>query len=276
MKNFLFSDKKNVKLVVGGLVLFLIFFVNLAHYLHLNLFVVLLTLSLLVYLMSVIIVNFKFNFVEAFGLLLFPSILCFFAFYFTITIFLPLFNLHSRVVFALLSNFLYIIISFILYASLLNISIIRASYIDHVPLAQFSYTINYMLSVVCSYLVFSVIFMKFSSLLLVIIVACFFSFILFMQVLYFLGEYKLYDIILYSFFAVILVTNISALLIFYPIIGFLSALVLSICVYIYEGILIHIKRGELSKYNIFEYSFLIILIFACLFVFPRWGIVGGI
>lgn len=275
MKNFLFSNKKNIKLVAGILIIFLILFVNLAYYLHLNLFLVLIFLSFLVYIMTIVIVNFKFNFVESFGLLLFPAILFFFAFYFTINIFIPLFNLYGGVGFVVLSNFIYVIISLILYASLLNISIIRASYIDNVPLAQFSYTVNYMLSVVCSYLVFSVLFMKLSSLL-VIISVCLFVFILFMQILYFLGEYKLYDIILYSFFAVILIANMSALLIFYPIVGFLSALILSICVYIYEGILIHIKRGELSKYNIFEYSLLIILIFACLLFFPRWGIVGGV
>ncbi len=217
------------------------------------------------YLISLMIVNFSFKIKEAFSLLLYPSL---------ISVLFFLFYLSYEFLFSdiFISFIIYIIYFLILYASFIHISIINASKYEHIPLARFSYTINYVVSIFISYLGFLLLFSQ-KNILITLSLGLLFVYIVIFENIISL-DYEISDAILYLLFGLILFLNIILLFMFYPISPFLSSLSLSYLVYVYIGILLHERLNNFLSLNYIEYYIFGIILFIALIFLPTWGIVG--
>ena len=274
MNNFLLSDS-NIKLKSSILTILIISIEYILSFiLHINFLNYIWILMIGAYFFVFSIINFRSSIYEALSLLLFPII---YIFSFSFFLFRILFSiLHFGLLSFLGINIIFILFGFTLYMIFINISIIHASFIEDVPLAQFTYTINYILSLIVGYIFFTfVVFIGTNTFPISLIYAFLGGLIITSQIMWGL-RYSLSNIILYSIISGFILMYSSFILLFYPVLIFIKALFLSIELYIYNGIIIHYIKGSLNKKIFFEYIIILIIISLFLILFTSWGIAGKI
>lgn len=274
MNNFLLSNSNikvkstiiSVIIVLSEYLLTYIFNINFYNYIWI--------IIIFTYMFVFSLINFKSSVYEILSLLSFPIIYIFSFSFFIFKILFPI--LHFGILSFIGINLSFILFGIILYAIFINISIIHASFIEDVPLAQFTYTINYILSLVVGYIFFSfVVFGGIKWFPLDIFYGFLGGAIITSQIMWGL-EYALQDIILYSVISGFILMFSSFVLLFYPTLIFIKALFLSVVLYIYNGLMIHNIKGSLKKHIFVEYIIMLIIISLFLIFFTSWGIAGGI
>ena len=217
------------------------------------------------YLISLMIVNFSFKIKEAVSLLLYPSL---------ISVIFFLFYLNYRFLFSdiFISIIIFIIYFLLLYSTFIHISIINASKYEHIPLARFSYTVNYIVSIFISYLGFLLLFSQ-KNIFIILFFGLLFSYIIIFENIISL-DYDISDALLYLLFGMFLFLNVILLFMFYPISPFVSSLSLAYLVYVYIGILLHEGLNNFISLNYIEYYIFGLILFVALIFLPTWGIVG--
>ena len=274
MNNFLLSDT-NIKVKSILLTIFIILVEYFLTYIfNINFYYYIWIILVLTYFFVFSLVNFRANLYEALTLLLFPII---YIFSYSFFIFKVLFSiLHFGVLSFVGINLIFILFGIVLYMIFINISIIHASFIEDVPLAQFTHTINYIISLIVGYMFFSfVVFGGIHWFPLDIAYGFLGGVIITSQIMWGLG-YSMSKIILYSVISGFILMFSSFVLLFYPVIVFIKALFLSVTLYIYNGIIIHYIKGSLKKHIFIEYIIILIIISLFLIFYTSWGIAGGI
>ncbi len=240
---------------------------------HINFYVFTIILLLVSYISSLWIINFK---ISLLGMLSYISFIFIYIFSFNFFIFnVFVYIAKPGLLFYLMIIFLVVIFLIFLYSSFLNLSIIDASYIENVPLAQFSYTSNYVISLFVSYLFFIFVLANrvgFAFSILVMFVGMFVLSAQFMWNLIYASR----DIVGYSLIVAFIMSTFYLVALFIPQSFFITALFLTVITFIYDGIIIHYKKSHLSQRIFLEYTIIFIIVFILFILLPGWGIAGGI
>ncbi len=268
MKNFLLSENKNIRTItiLSSILIVTLSYISIFYFKRFEVIEGLI-LIIVSYIISLVIVNFKFKLREIFSLLIFTSIIVFL--FFTLNYKYPFIFYNAYA-----SFFIFILYLILIYSSFLHISIINVLKVELVPLVRFSYTINYIISIILLYLSFLLAFSQ-SNILFKLFYIVFLSFIIISQNLVSLG-YDIDDVQFYGIFGAITFLVLGVLFLIYPVIIYISALSLSLVAYIYIGILLHSRISNLELLNYVEYLFIGIIIFIVLLILPIWGISGGL
>ena len=264
MKNFLLS--KNIRYIslISSLIIVIISFISIIFF-ESKYAIIEVLLIFVTYIVSLLIADFNFKVKELFNLFIIPSLIIFLFFSFIVRYDL----LRSSIYLIIFIGLIYFIF---LYASFIHISIINASKFEPVPLARFSYTINYIILTVISYFSFLYGFLQ-NNILLLILYILIFSIIIISQNLISL-EYDPKEIKLYTIIGILIFFNLSIFFVFYPIYTFIAALSLALVMYIYNGILLHNTTNKIPYFNYIEYLIFSIIIVLSLIYIPSWGISG--
>ncbi len=264
MKNFLLS--KNIRSIslISSLIIVIISFISIIFFESRDIIIEVL-LIFITYIISLLISDFNFKIKELFNLFIIPSLIIFLFYSFILRYDL----LHQSIYLVIFIGLIYFIF---LYASFIHISIINVSKFESVPLASFSYTINYIILTVISYFSFLFGFLQ-NNIFLLILYIVIFSIIIISQNLTSL-EYDSTEINLYSAIGALMFFNLTIFFIFYPIYIFIAALSLALVMYIYNGILLHNRTNRIPYFNYIEYLIFSIIIVLSLIYIPSWGISG--
>ncbi len=250
---------------------------------HINFFILTVILIGVSYISSLWIINFK---ISLLGMLSYISFIFIFVFsfsFFMFKVFLYIFPtewfqpglFNPGLLFYLMVILLSIIFVIFLYSSFLNLSIIDASYIENVPLAQFSYTLNYVISLFVSYLFFLFILSNRVGIIFSLLIMFLGVSVLCAQFMWNL-IYESRDIMRYSLIIAFIISTFYLISLFIPQSFFITALFLAVIIFIYDGIIIHYKKSHLSQGILLEYTVIFAIVFVLFILLPEWGIAGGI
>ncbi|MEI6887052.1 MAG: hypothetical protein WCK31_02330 [bacterium] len=232
--------------------------------------VVSLIIAVVLYLGIMWVVSFKLNLTRLLIIPLFPSL---FMFLFSLFVGLSFYQGIFGVTAFSLSVITTIIIVILSYSLILNANILDiASYNETLPLARAAKTAQYIFSLICNFLFFTIIYNVNISNILRTTLTLFFMFYLSFQLLWVMSlsskvNIKLTLPIGLVLFVITLAFNL------WPISSEFIALLLTTCFYVIFGVALEVSP-KFSKEVIFEYTFITLLvIFFCLLV-TDWGING--
>lgn len=227
-------------------------------------------ISIVLYFSIIWVVSFKLNFIRMLIIPLFPAIFMFlFSLFIGLSFYQGIFGLTA----VTLSIVTTILILLLTYGLILNVNILNiASFNETLPLARAAKTAQYIFSLVCNYLFFTIIYNVNISNVLRTILTLLFMFYLSFQLLWVMSLSSRVNIqltipISLVLFLITLAFNL------WPIPSEFIALLLTTCFYVIFGVALEVSP-KFSREVIFEYTIITILVLMFCFVVTDWGING--
>ncbi|MEI6462183.1 MAG: hypothetical protein WCO33_00755 [bacterium] len=229
-----------------------------------------LIIAVVLYFSIMWVVSFRLNFIRILIIPLFPAL---FMFLFSLFVGLTFYQGIFGVTAITLSFITTIIIVLLTYGLVLNVNILNvASFNDTLPLARAAKTAQYIFSLICNYLFFTIIYNVNISNVLRTILTLLFMFYLSFQLLWVMSLSSRINIRLtlpigLVLFVITLAFNL------WPISSEFIALLLTTCFYVIFGVALE-SSPKFSREVIFEYSIITFLVLFFCFLVTDWGING--
>ena len=162
-----------------------------------------------------------------------------------------------------------------IYAISLSVNILNVATISKIPLVQAAHTVIFFYTFVTSYLYFIVITHYAMPTGIYIFLDFLVAFILLFQSIRGIVE-GVGEAIILSLFGAFCVLQISLVLLSWRVISAIVALIFTVIIYIYQGIILHENKNSFTFGVLFEYVGLFSISLIILAIASKWGIAGGL
>lgn len=201
--------------------------------------------------------------------LLFPSLAIFILLLYIELLINSVFGVVGRVVTEIIASVLVMLVSYVL---ILTTNILNIGYLEKIPLTQAGRAAHYVLTLISTYLFFSILFSNSLSAFIKLAGVALISY-LFTSIALWTIDLRLQQRLISSFGITLMMVLSSFVLLIWPIGSEYLALILSLFYYMALGIALEI-REVLNKRIWVEYTFLYIVIIVILLLISNWGING--
>ncbi len=235
------------------------------------------SIFLLFYLGTMWVLDFDLSFAGYVTNLLFPSLILT-----TITVAIAIYVPRYSYLFPAGADFFsyFLLIIFILgfssYALIISMNIFNVSRYKRLPLLQAAQTVIYVFSFAGGYLLLNLIHHFYSSTWFILLPL----YLLTSGYLFFINNWSIKlgnkENLIYSLLGMFIIFQISVVLLFFPLIYYIYPLAITLCIYIFNGILIHAHKRISLRRAAYEYLTLGIIMVTIIFLTSHWGIAGNI
>lgn len=232
-------------------------------------FIKLFIISILMYVGSFWVLNYRVKGERFFTVLLFPSLAIFILLLYIELIINSIFGTVGRFVTEVFASILVMTVSYVL---ILTTNILNIGYLEKIPLTQAGRAAHYVLTLISTYLFFSIIFSNSLPAIIKFIAVGVISY-LFTSMALWTIDLRFNQRLLSSLGITLMMVLASFVLLIWPIGSEYLSLILSLFYYMSLGMALEV-REVLNKRIWIEYSFLYIVIVTILLLISNWGING--